>query len=193
MAPPEVSQQFDTSVHAGGRKTSLIQIDRLWREVAIPGSICDHWNRDMAALFWRWRACPDTAPSLMDLIKKGAENFGADGFANERTVKDWRLAMEVAKICDGEQNVPYHSHHHTREVLVMGTALAIRQKALSGLSFSEFLKVATGACLHDYGHPGGNNGAGDSHVPFLLECRSFDEVAEKSRTRCSAIWSLSAS
>ncbi|MFA7276605.1 MAG: HD domain-containing protein [Pseudobdellovibrionaceae bacterium] len=183
MALPVSSLLSDLPQVPAPHHDSLTRLIELWRDVAQHETVSTSWHDNMAALFMGWRNNPETVPSLPNLIKAGAHVFVRNAPASPQDISegfaDWDMAMSVAHLCDHPQDAPYHSHHHTREVLVMGISLALHEARLEGLNFSQFLKVATGACLHDIGHPGGNNGSGEDHIPFLLEHRSFETIASQ--------------
>ena len=71
--------------------------------------------------------------------------------------------------------LPYHNHHHIREVTALATTLAL---AAYGSGAPELVaELVIAACLHDFAHDGQGNRSADTHAPMRLEARALEKAA----------------
>lgn len=74
----------------------------------------------------------------------------------------------AAVLASAPSPMPFHNHHHTREVVML--AMMLSQK----LPLQARVELFVAACIHDFVHDGMGNMRGGKHTPMRLERKSLD-------------------
>ena len=79
-----------------------------------------------------------------------------------------RMAAVLAAV---PSPMPFHNHHHTREVVTLAMLLS------NELNKAHRSELFIAACIHDFAHDGMGNRRGNTHTPMRLERRALDMAA----------------
>lgn len=131
------------------------------------------WGEQASQLYRQWRQAPSAAPNNLALLGAVLAYRGIP--LHHRLVPAGIVAAILGDIrCD----LPYHSHHHTRDVVCNDIRLTTDE------THDEILTGFIAACVHDLGHDGRGNTLRDAHdptrtthIPFRLEAHAFDLAA----------------
>lgn len=125
-----------------------------------------------AAVFDRWEAAGG-CPTSTAMISQAIRHFGLD--PDDKIV---RATFVCAVLAELPNDLEYHGNDHYRKVLFH----TIRLLALHNRQADDDKKLDDGqlaltmaaACIHDLGHPGGDNAKEGVYAPGLMEQKSFD-------------------
>lgn len=128
-----------------------------------PGA--DGKNELVARQFLDWRANETDPLRPLFQIMEVARRDGA-------IADDHKLAgamLMAAFLAAVPSALPFHNHHHTREVVFLASVLGLDAK----LSPDELAEIFIAACIHDFAHDGQGNRRLDKYTPMRLESRAL--------------------
>ncbi|HEY0901956.1 MAG TPA: hypothetical protein VGD95_07520 [Micavibrio sp.] len=130
------------------------------------------------AVFDRWeRGCGHKAgcPTLTAMIAQAVQHFNLD--PDDKAV---RAAFIGAVLGEIPNDLEYHGNDHYRKVLfhtIRLLSLHNQQAAPDDrLDDEQIALTLAAACIHDLGHPGGDNAKEGVYAPGLMEQKSFDQA-----------------
>lgn len=136
------------------------------------GSDIAAYGARCTAVFDRWEE-DGGCPTLTAMISQAIFHFGLD--PDDEPV---RAAYVGAILGEVPNDLEYHGNDHYRKVLFHTIRLLAlhNQQAEAGqaLDNEQIALCLAAACVHDLGHPGGDNAKEGVYAPGLLEQRSFD-------------------
>lgn len=132
------------------------------------------------AVFDRWeQGCAHAGtggcPTLTAMIAQAVQHFALD--LDDKAV---RAAFVGAVLGEIPNDLEYHGNDHYRKVLfhtIRLLALHNQQApAADQLDDEQIALTLAAACIHDLGHPGGDNAKEGVYAPGLMEQKSFDQA-----------------
>lgn len=132
------------------------------------------------------RQAASEMPAPQSLSLPSGQEELAEQFAMWRQVEEGSLLEPLLQVCPDPGSLPcrmaavlaavpspmpYHNHHHTREVVCLAMLLA------SELSVAHKSELYIAACIHDFAHDGMGNRRGNAHTPMRLERRALEMAA----------------
>ncbi len=124
------------------------------------------------AVFDRWEG-EGGCPTLTAMIYQAIQHFDLD--LDDKLVRAAYLGAILGEI---PNDLEYHGNDHYRKVLFHTIRLIAlhNQQAEAGqeLDNEQIALSLAAACIHDLGHPGGDNAKEGVYAPGLMEQRSFD-------------------
>lgn len=130
------------------------------------------WNAVLSNRFLEIRKRKeDMAVTLMRLVLTIAENVGIE--KTHPLMKPLLMAVILGGV---ESALPFHNHHHTREVVCLAGVIGAMQNRLTPFDDAPtaLAEVLIAACIHDFAHDGQGNRRYDWHTPMRLERRSLE-------------------
>lgn len=130
------------------------------------------WNEALAKRFLYWRERDDAA--LQSSMRAFMTVCDAAGWGDDHPMlASVMVAMALASV---PSHLPFHNHHHTREVVCLAVALALLQNHKSPIPdfHTRLAEIVIGACIHDFAHDGGGNRRHGKHTPMRLERHAAD-------------------
>ncbi len=159
----ELEGVFEKDMHRMADVSELL----FGADVAAYGERC-------TAVFSRWEE-EGGAPTLTAMIAQAIHHFDLDP-----SLASVQSAFAGAVLAEVPNDLQYHGNDHYRKVLFHSIRLvaAHNQVAPPGeqLSLHEIGLLLASACIHDLGHPGGDNAKDGVYTPGLMEQHSFDQA-----------------
>lgn len=126
------------------------------------------------AVFNRWED-EGGAPTLTAMIAQAIHHFDLDP-----SLTSVQAAFTGAVLAEVPNDLQYHGNDHYRKVLFHTIRLVSAHNqmapAAEQLSPHETGLLLAAACIHDLGHPGGDNAKDGVYTPGLMEQHSFDQA-----------------
>ncbi len=126
------------------------------------------------AVFNRWED-EGGAPTLTAMIAQAIHHFDLDP-----SLTSVQAAFAGAVLAEVPNDLQYHGNDHYRKVLFHTIRLVSAHNqmapAAEQLSPHETGLLLAAACIHDLGHPGGDNAKDGVYTPGLMEQHSFDQA-----------------
>ena len=125
-----------------------------------------------ATVFDRWEG-EGGCPTLTAMISQAIQHFALD--TDDKLV---RAAYVGAILGEIPNDLEYHGNDHYRKVLFHTIRLLVlhnqQAHADKKLDKEQVALSLAAACIHDLGHPGGDNAKEGVYAPGLMEQKSFD-------------------
>lgn len=152
---------FEKDMHRLADVSELL----LGNDIAAYGERC-------TAVFDRWEN-EGGGPALTAMIAHAIQNFNLDPASP--VVKAAFIAAILAEI---PNDLKYHGNEHYRKVVFHAIRLIATHNGYDvssdHLNEDEVALLLAAACIHDLGHPGGDNAKEGVYAPGLMEQKSFD-------------------
>lgn len=136
------------------------------------GSDITAYGERCTAVFNRWEA-EGGGPTLTAMIAQAVHHLGLDS-----TMMSVKAAFIGAILAEVPNNLQYHGNEHYRKVLFHAIRLVATHNQNAAeqeqLNEHEIALLLASACIHDLGHPGGDNAKEGVYAPGLMEQHSFD-------------------
>ncbi|HEY8962982.1 MAG TPA: hypothetical protein VIN59_00825 [Alphaproteobacteria bacterium] len=135
-----------------------------------------NWTLAIAGQFLSWRRDAEDSGGhahLAEILKMTCTHFGV------RPSHPLLPAAAMASVIGAVPNdLPFHSAHHTREVVALTMALSAQQHAEKPFEDpqTQGLELFIGACIHDFAHDGFGNARHGQHTPMRLEQNALDHA-----------------
>lgn len=148
-----------------------------------------NWNADLSVRFLELRKRKDApAATLLQLVLTACNSV--ELVQSHPIMKPLLMAVALGGV---SSPLPFHSHHHTREVVCLASIIGVMQNRLTPFDDAPtaLAEVLIAACIHDFAHDGQGNRRYDKHTPMRLERRSLDqsEMYLKAAGLADASWS----
>jgi hypothetical protein len=183
QTPETFSKSFAQAelVNSGIESVSRFDQDiaRLKKEagILIEGTGGTDGGKKMADLFNSWRDDPVSTPAIIA--------FAAEHFGISPDDKNLRAALMAGIAAEVQNDNPYHSNHHFREVTATMVRLcathndlATQNKNVVFLETDNIAKCLLAAAGHDLMHDGKTNSLSgpESHEQYRLENKAIDAI-----------------
>lgn len=132
-----------------------------------------HWNAGMSAKFMALRLRHEH-PAVL-LARVAFAMCAATAMDAAHPLADpLRMAIALGGAISG---LPFHSHHHVREVACLAVLLGLAQHRVAPFAdeTTALAELFIAACVHDFAHDGQGNRRHDKHTPMRLERRAIDK------------------
>ena len=159
----ELQAVFEADMHR------MVEVSELLfaTDIAAYGERC-------TSVFDRWEK-EGGAPTLTAMIAQSIQHFGLDP-----ALPSVKAAFIGAILAEIPNDLQYHGNEHYRKVVFHAIRLvATHNQSVPDeeeLSGDEIALLLAAACIHDLGHPGGDNAKEGVYAPGLMEQKSFDEA-----------------
>ena len=159
----ELQNVFESDMH---RMTDVSEL-LFATDIAAYGARC-------TAVFDRWEK-EGGAPTLTAMIAQAIQHFDLDP-----ALPSVKAAFIGAILAEIPNDLQYHGNEHYRKVLFHAIRLVSTHNQSvpenEELGSDEIALLLAAACIHDLGHPGGDNAKEGVYAPGLMEQKSFDEA-----------------
>lgn len=141
--------------------------------LAAPGASAT-WNTDLLLRFMSLRG-KDGPPALYlaNLLIECADTAGMG-----ETHPLMPLLLMAAALGGVPSVLPFHSHHHIREVTALSCALSRAAHKIHPFAnpHRDMCEIWIAACIHDFAHDGQGNRRHGKYTPMRLERRALDKA-----------------
>lgn len=157
----ELQDSFEKDMHRMADVAELL----FGSDIAAYGQRC-------TSVFDRWEA-EGGCPPLTAMVAHAIHHFDLD--TNHKNV---RAAFTGAILGEIPNDLEYHGNDHYRKVVFHTIRLIAlhneQADAADKLNGEQIALALAAACIHDLGHPGGDNAKEGVYAPGLMEQKSFD-------------------
>ncbi len=136
------------------------------------GSDITAYGERCTAVFERWEK-EGGGPTLTAMVAQAVHHLDLDP-----EMMSVRAAFIGAILAEVPNDLQYHGNEHYRKVLIHAIRLAATHNQIvpeaQRLNEHQIALLLASACIHDLGHPGGDNAKEGVYAPGLMEQKSFD-------------------